>query len=221
MYPLGNFDPNAPVNPQILSKSQAFFKSLPVLAAGSIWRCYLHWTVSSMCMDYTDYNAEAKLENGLWVLKLENSPANNVPGHVPYAAHTYRRNSGAVGIALTGMDGDGVDEHNFGPDPVTVMGLTHLCAGAAALCRRYGINPLGMNSLAPYAWEPSVLTHAEAADRPGEPPQYAAYGPGSTMERWDLMTLTPLPSGVHPSSELATQSGDALRKLIATYWRAL
>ena len=169
------------------------------------------------------YNVEALIADNTWALQITHDPQDNVVGlnDRPMAAHTYKRNAGAVGIAITGMDGAGVGPHDFGSDPVTVMGLTHLCAAGAAVAAKYGISIAGLSSGTPYSGEPSILTHAEAAMRVGNPPQYAPYGPGSTMERWDLASLAPLPAGVSLTPQMAETCGNALRTLARAYKVAL
>lgn len=223
--PLGNFDPNAEVNPVIVAAAKKFASSLPTVPAGSLKRLYYHWTVAPMGMCFADYNVEALFANGKWQLKMTHDPRDNAPGldNNAVASHTYKRNTGAVGIAITGMDGAGVGVHNFGSDPVTVSGLTWLCAGAAALCHAYGIDVSGTSSGTPYGGEPNLLTHAEAANHPGSPQQYTPYGPPpiGTTERWDLASFAPLPSGVELTNDMATICGNALRKLTRTYKLAL
>jgi hypothetical protein len=219
--PLGAFDPHAPVNPKILAKARALRDALPIVPAGLLKRCYLHWTVAPLGMCFADYNGEARYENGEWVLTITHDPRDNAPGlndNAP-ASHTWLRNTGALGVAITGMDGPDVNPHDFGSDPVTVMGLTHLCAAAAAFCARYGIDTLGTSTDAPYADEPNIMTHAEAGDHVGSPAQYDAYGPASTFERWDLLCFSAVPQGVHFTD--ASICGNALRAMVHAYKAAL
>jgi hypothetical protein len=217
--PLGHFDPNAAANPAIVAKAKALLASLPSVPAGGLTRVYLHWTVGPLGMCFDDYNAEAVFVVGDWALKVTHNPQDNVSGFNdnPEASHTYMRNTGAVGIAITGMDG--ASTSNFGPDGVTWTGLQHLCAAAAAFCEKYGIDVAGTVASGPFAGEPTILTHAEAADHPGNPEVYAPYGPATTVERWDLDSFVPIPQGTPmPPSSVC---GNALRKLIRTYKIAL
>ena len=219
--PLGNFNPDADVIPEVLAAAKAFAATLPSVPAGDLKRGYFHWTVAPMGMCFADYNFEALIENGKWSLKMTHDPRDNAPGvdDNAVASHTYMRNTGAIGIAITGMDGAGVGIHNFGSDPVTVMGLTYLCAGMAAACYKYGIDVNGLSSGSPYGGEPNLLTHAEAANRPGNPKQYDNYF--VTGERWDLASFQPLPAGVDLTAEMATVCGNALRALTHKYKLAL
>jgi hypothetical protein len=221
--PLGHFNLNAPVDPKILAKAKALFESLPEIPSGLIARCYLHWTVGPLGMCFADYNAEALYTGSDWALKITHDPRDNAPGlnGNAEASHTYMRNTGAVGIAITGMDG--ADPNDFGPDGVTVTGLTHLCAAGAAFAKKYGIDTLGLSSGSPYGGEPNILTHAEAANRCGNPFQYSAYGPApiGDVERWDLSIFQPLPEGVALTNDMANTCGNALRQMTHAYKVAL
>jgi hypothetical protein len=223
--PLGHFNPEAPADAGILAKARALLAELPHANAGDIDRIYLHWSVAPMCDRFADYNVMI-LSNTGYYMAITHTPADNaVSTFAPesYAAHTYCRNEGAVGVCLSGMDG--ATETNFGPDPETVTGLTHLCAAAAAVALKYGVDVSGLSGPGPrgtYAGEHTILTHAEAANLPGEPGQYGPYGPPpGTSERWDLAVFTPLTNGAVLDKEMASMCGDALREVIRTYKIAL
>ncbi|GAC1311130.1 MAG: hypothetical protein NVSMB19_25500 [Vulcanimicrobiaceae bacterium] len=213
--PLGRFDAHADVIAGVLGKARGLYGRLPSVPAGAISRIYLHWTVGAMGACFDDYNVEALYRHDSWGLEITHDPADNATGvnDNPVASHTYMRNTGAIGVALTGMDGPDVGVHDFGCDPVTVMGLTHLCAAAAAVAKKYAIDVSGLSSGAPYGDEPTILTHAEAAMRVGVPPQYADY----RDERWDLGSFTPLPDGVALTPAMIATCGNALRALSRTY----
>jgi hypothetical protein len=217
--PLGHFDPAAQIDAKLLAAAYAFGEKLPAVPAGLIERCYLHWAVAPFGCTFGDYNAMANFAGGAWELQLTHDPRDNAPGlnNNAEASHTYMRNTGAVGIAIAGMDG--ASTHDFGPDGVTLAGLEYLCAGAAALAKAYGIDVAGTSTKAPYANEPTILTHAEAGDRVGSPAQYAAYGPRSSFERWDLLSFVPIPEGL--SFTDSSICGNALRARIHAYKVAL
>jgi hypothetical protein len=219
--PLGRFNASAPLDPKIIAAGKAFCESLPGVPSGLLKRIYLHWAVAPFGCTFADYNVMADCKGGAWLLKISHDPRDNAPGlnNNAEASHTYHRNTGAVGIALAGMDG--ATEEDFGPDGVTLAGLEYLCVGAAALASRYGIDVAGTTTESPYANEPTILTHAEAADRPGKPAQYEKYGPASTCERWDLASFVPLPHGVSVNGQTATECGNALRARIHAYKVAL
>jgi hypothetical protein len=115
----------------------------------------------------------------------------------------------------------GATTTNFGPEPVTKLMIEYLCAANAAVAKKYGIDLSGLSTHAPYTGEPTLLTHAEAADRVGSPQQYSAYGPGATSERWDLASLVALPQGVSLSDAMAKATGDAIRARSHLYKAAL
>jgi hypothetical protein len=217
--PLGNFKPNAAIVPGILDKAKSFYAKLPECTSGGLRYIYLHWTVGSMGECFDDYNVETPYANGDYYFAMTHSPLDNdATGSMQnYAAHTFHRNTGGIGVAITGMDGATVN--NFGDDGVTVTGLTYLCAAAAVVAAKYGIDVAGTKADGFYAGEHTVLTHAEAADLVGNPPQYEPYGPLNGATRWDLCSFVAVPEG--ESLPPAHVCGDALRSLIHSYKEAL
>lgn len=219
--PLGTFDVNAPVGPGALASARVLIATLPDCPAGSLDRIYDHWTVGHFDEDFSDYNVSVRFDGQHFHLDVTHDPSDNARGvnnNAP-AEHTYMRNTGAVGISVDAMVGAGV--HNFGPEPVTKMMIEYLCAANAAVAQKYGIDLGGTSTRAPYAGEPTLLTHAEAADHVGDPAQYAAYGPGATCERWDLTSLVALPPDVALSDVMAKTTGDAIRARSHLYKAAL
>ncbi len=220
--PLGSFDPGAPLDPDALAEGKAFAAKLPSVPAGSIDRIYAHWTVGHYGQDFSDYNGSVRFDTVTkkFSLDIVGDPRDNARGHTnPPHSHTFHRNTGAFGISTDDMIG--ANEHNFGPEPLTMMTLEFLCAGIAAAGKVYGIDANGTSVHSPYAGEPNVLTHAEAADRTGSPPQYAAYGPASTSERWDLASFVAFPAGLRATGDTAKACGDALRQRAHLYKVAL
>lgn len=211
MNPLGKFNTIAPVQRDVLLEAHDFITRLPTLRNGAITRIYGHWTVGHESMDFPDYNGSVEHDNGHFHLHIPHDPSDNgigVNNNTP-AAHTYRRNHGAFGIATDDMVFATTDD--FGPEPLTLLALEYLCAGIAAVARKYNVDITGLSYGGPYSGEPNFLTHAEAADRPGHPQQYPSYGPASTFERWDLASFTPVPPGVTFDPKWATVCGNALR----------
>jgi hypothetical protein len=219
--PLGNFKADAPIQVEVIEAAKAFKVLLPEITAGLITRMYCHWTVAGLCSEFSEYNAEAEYANGKHFLKMTHDPRDNAPGlnNNSPASHTWHRNTGAVGIAITGMDG--ATESNFGPDGITLAGLEYLCAGAAALASKYSIDVNGkvehgsthadnngnnVNTIG----EPTVLTHGECAVIDAYP-----------TERWDLGTFIALPLGISLTPAMRTECGSALRTRIHLYKLAL
>ncbi len=110
----------------------------------------------------------------------------------PYAAHTARRNSWSIGVAVAAMEG--ATPSDFGEYPITGEQVDALCAVAATLAAHYGIAPA------------SVRTHAEAALDDGY------FGDGEAA-RWDIARLQPSPAPLVPAE--ATLIGDVFRARIA------
>lgn len=219
--PLGNFNTSASIDQNALNAAKAFRSKLPAVPKGLLDRIYLHWAVEAYgCLD-GQYNLEIDLEGGKWGMFLTHNPQDNAPGmdDAAMASHTWHRNTGAIGIAISGMDGAG--EHDFGPDGVQVHELEYLCALAALACVTYEIDSQGTvqngavhsdnngNSVNTRG-EHNILTHGECA-------VIDAY-PG---ERWDLGSLVALPNGVELTPAMRSACGDALRARIHEYAAAL
>lgn len=220
--PLGEFNPLAPIDTLVLAQAKVLQVQLPDAPKGDISRIYLHWSVAKPCVDFPDYNVMVTIKDGHHELDITHDPRDNALSTFKpsYATHTYHRNKGAVGICLAGMDG--ATEQDYGPDPVTVAGLTYLCAAAAVVALKYGIDLSQFSEPGPvgaYANETVILTHAEAANRPGEPLQYENYFVSG--ERWDLGSFTAVPSGHTLTVVDITACGNALRKMAHNYKVAL
>lgn len=114
----------------------------------------------------------------------------------PYAQHTRRRNSFAVGISAMAMQD--ATPYDFGLYPLTERLVDGLSELAAKLCAFYAI-PVRADR---------VMTHAEAALHDG----YFGTAPD---ERWDLARFEARPEALRPSDALA--SGEKLRERIRRY----
>lgn len=216
--PVGDFNPEAPLLDDALNAAQAFKAKLPTIPSGGISRIYLHWAVESFGCTDGAYNFEVDLEGGQWVMVLTHDPRDNVAGldNNPEASHTWHRNTGAIGIAISGMDG--ATTTDFGPDGVQLHELEYLCALAALCAVTYGVDSNGTVPAPGFnhadnnganvntAGEHNILTHGECAIIDSYP-----------SERWDLGALHALPSGVSLTPAMRSQSGDALRERIHNY----
>ena len=211
--PLGDFNPAAQLDKTVFAKAKTLLESLPDAPTGSLSRVYLHWTGLPFGRTVDAYNGLADFRNGEWSLALKRDPRDNAGlTDTDAAAHTWRRNRGAVGVAVSGMSA--ATENDFGPDALTSAGLDHLCAAAAAFAYRYGINPLGTVER---SGEFNILTHAECARIDG-------YLCGFTSDpdcRWDLGSLVALPDGTSLTEVMVSQCGDALRHRVQAYAIAL
>lgn len=150
-------------------------------AAGSIDRIFLHWTAGHYEQMFGDYHYNITGDGLIYC------PVDSLTQTL---AHTWRQNSGAVGVALCCCyDGN---THCLGPEPPTEIQVETMAQVVAALCLGLGLPPTGGH----------VRTHAEQADMDG-------YGPATTCERWDLWYLG---DGQTPGS-----GGEILRGKAAWY----
>lgn len=219
------FAGTGPLDEGALAAARALLGQLPQIREGGIERIYLHWTVAPFGCVFRDYNAEVDLEGGRWVIRLTHDPIDNATGDGE-ANHTFRRNTGAVGISIAGMDH--ATFSNFGPDPVQMHEMEYLCAAAAAFARKYSIQS---NSPAPAKYpgggrpdrERTIMTHAEAAlmtPGDGDYPHYYCFKDGGDPDcRWDLATTNA--QGHQPTEAEAFAQADALRARIRQYKVAL
>lgn len=164
-------------------------------AKGSINHLYLHWTAGNYGQAYDDYHINID-KNGE-VYQTCSSLTEKKP-------HTWRRNSGAVGIALCGACGavyGGAGNLSFGSAPPTTAQLRSMAWVIAFLCMALGL------AIA----YPVVMTHGEAAMADG-------YGPGSgdPETRWDLLWAPDV-----EEKERFRQGGVMLRQLAQVYAQRL
>lgn len=173
----------------------------PSFPPGRIDAVYLHWSGGDYSTVYSSYHFCVALDGDGAGVEQTNDLRKNMRDLKPeddYAAHTYRRNAFAAGIACMGMQDAAPDD--FGRYPLTEALIDGLCRVAAALVKSYRI-PLDPQH---------VLTHAEAAIIDGY------FGAGDE-ERWDIARLTPEARALVPADAHAT--GDELRRRIGAHLR--
>lgn len=157
-----------------LDEGRKFLAALPAItqAGGFIDHIPLHWAVETYTMGDKAYNGVVRLgSDKAWHLVLETDPNLNstIPEQPGYAEHTWKRNGHGFGLAVEAMLG--ATPSNFGLFPIQQHQIEMLCAGAAAVAAKYGIQCMD---------DRCVYTHAEAAILDGY------FG-----ERWDLARLAP------------------------------
>ena len=150
-------------------------ESIKEMATGQIDKIYLHWAAGRYGQFFDDYHINID-EDGSFFISCDN--------FTELKAHTWHRNTGAIGIALACCYGG--TSNNLGDYPPTALQIEAIAQVVATLCSAYGIE----------CTKDNVMTHAEAANLDG-------YGPNSTWERWDLWFLS---NGATPGS-----GGDILR----------
>jgi hypothetical protein len=164
-------------------------------APGRIEHIYTHWSGYDYASVFPAYNYCITLTRSGAIVVETNDPRNNMRDvyageGAPYAAHTYQRNSFAIGIAMMGMQD--ASPQDFGAYPLTVELVDALCSVGARLAAFYGI-PIDADR---------VMSHAEAALRDG-------YFGQSEDERWDIARLVP---DARPlTSQDALDTGEELR----------
>lgn len=148
--------------PPLITLSEVL--DLAHVAKGSIHHIYLHWTAGRYHQFFDDYHLNIDADGQIY---------QTCDLLTDKKAHTYQRNSGAIGIALCcGYDASwNGNLPYFGSCPPNYVQLYAMATVVAILCQGLGL-PISSDV---------VLTHGEAASLDG-------YGPGSgdPETRWDL-----------------------------------
>lgn len=146
-------------------------------AVGEIDYIYGHWTAGKYVpnhIDLSDYHILC-LEDGSYLYRED---------FTERLAHTWKRNSRAIGIAFAGCFR--ATSNNLGEYAPTEAQIYAMAAAVRVMCDELGL-PIS-----------AFLTHAEAADLDD-------YGPATSCERWDLWRLS--------DNEENGTGGDRIREL--------
>lgn len=131
-------------------------------------KIYLHWTAGRYEADFDDYHI---CITGTGKIVLMDQLTETLP-------HTWRRNSGAIGVALDCAYG--ATSEDLGSYPPTAAQIEAMAQVVAALADGLWLT----------IDRDRVLTHAEAADNIDSLlPEGDEYGPCNGCERWDLQYL--------------------------------
>lgn len=165
------------------------------LPAGRIDRIYTHWSAHDYVRVFPAYHfCIASTPDGILIVNThdvrENMRDVSLDPQAPYAAHTRRRNSYAVGMSIMAMEGS--TPQDFGAFPMLEDAIDALCRTAARIAKFYGV-PLDADH---------VMSHAEAALHDGY------FGTGDD-QRWDIARLQPKAAALEPIDALTT--GEELR----------
>jgi len=144
-------------------------------------KIYLHWSAGHYGQFYADYHLNIDADGSIYATSDDLSEVK---------AHTWRRNTGSIGIAMACCAG--ATSNDLGDEPPTEMQIECLAQMITVLCSCMEIPLDGAH----------VMTHAEAANLDD-------YGPDTTWERWDLWFLK---NGDEPGS-----GGDIIRGKAAWY----
>ncbi len=146
------------MNKATLAELQAMAEN----AVGQIDRIFLHWTAGHYQQTFADYHINIDADGGIYL---------SIHDLTEPKAHTWRQNTGAIGIAI--MCCAFADTNNLGNEPPTQVQVETLAQVVAVLCQVLRLS----------CDHDHVRTHAEQADIDG-------YGPATTCERWDLWFLS-------------------------------
>ena len=154
-------------------------------------KIYLHWTAGHYGQYYlNDYHIAIDADGSIYV----DHDFDEV------LAHTYHRNSGAVGITLACCVGATSDD--LGSEPPTNAQIEAMTQVIVAVADGLWLT-IDKNH---------VLTHGEAADNEDGIYPHDPYGPKSTCERWDLEYLgTGESPSFNPYATDGSRGGDVLR----------
>lgn len=131
-------------------------------------KIYLHWTAGHYHQKFDDYHVNIDQDGRIFVSTDDLSDV---------LAHTWRRNSGSVGITLDCCAG--ATSEDLGDEPPTAKQIE-----AMAKCIQVVADALWLTIDMKH-----VMTHGEAADNVDGLNAHEDYGPQSTVERWDLQFL--------------------------------
>ena len=145
-------------------------------------KIYLHWTAGHYRQKFDDYHVNIDKDGRIFVSTDDLSEV---------LAHTWRRNSGSVGITLDCCAGATSDD--LGSEPPTLKQIESM-----AQCIQVVADALWLTIDIKH-----VMTHGEAADNVDGLNTHEDYGPQSTVERWDLQFL-----GTDESPEYTTDYDD-------------
>ena len=174
-----------------LASMAADAKNALYAKAGGTPTIYLHWSAGHYNQTFDDYHINIK-GNGDIVASTDDLSET--------LAHTYHRNTGAIGISLS--CGYGANTENLGDEPPTEAQIENMAYAVAVLCYVLDI----------HIDKEHVMTHGEAADNEDGRCPHEPYGPRTTCERWDLEYLgTEESPSFHPWADDGSRGGDVIR----------
>lgn len=153
-------------------------------------KVYMHWTAGHYETFFDDYHVSIDDAGRIYL----NGSLSDI------LAHTYHRNSGAVGITLNACVG--ATSSNLGAEAPTAAQIEAMAQAVCAICDGLWLT----------IDKAHVMTHGEAADNEDGIEPHEAYGPKTTCERWDLEYLgTDESPAFSPWATDGSRGGDVLR----------
>ena len=140
-------------------------------AADSVGRSvkvYLHWSAGHYGQFFDDYHINIDKDGSIYSSTDDLSEV---------LAHTYHRNTGAVGVSMACCAG--ATSNDLGDESPTTAQIDAMAKVVMVLCDEFGLE---IN-------KDNVMTHGEAADNIDGIEASEPYGCQSTCERWDLQYL--------------------------------
>lgn len=152
---------------------------------------FLHWSASRYDQKFEDYHINIDGEGRCWVSTDDFSEV---------LAHTWKRNTGSVGISL--CCAYNATTNDLGEYPPTEKQIEMMAQVVAVVAKALWL------TIDKY----HVMTHSEAADNYDGLNVHEDYGAFSTAERWDNLFLGTAESPSMPSSyDDPTNGGNVLR----------
>lgn len=181
------------MNDKTYNQLQALGKA----ARGRIDRIYLHWTGGQYTTNYIERADYHICILGDGTIEIECDDLAEV------RAHTWHRNTGAIGIAICccfGADANSGRDADFGSYPPTPEQITAMAEVVAVLSLDLGV-PIDKST---------IMTHCEAAAIDG-------YGPGSgdRETRWDLWYID------DPGTKEKMQPGGNVIRGLANWFKTM
>lgn len=160
-------------------------------------KIYLHWSAGRYNSKFEDYHVNIDGDGRIFL---------SVEDLSEVLAHTWKRNTGSVGVSLCCAYGaTSSDLGEYAPTAAQIETMSRVgCVLADAL-------DLTID-------KKRILTHGEAADNEDGIWCHEEYGPKSTCERWDLEYLgTDESPRFNPWATDGSRGGDVLRGKMAWY----
>ena len=153
-------------------------------------KVYMHWTAGHYETFFDDYHVSIDDAGRIYL----NGNLSDI------LAHTYHRNSGAVGITLNACVG--ATSSDLGAEAPTAAQIEAMAQAVCAICDGLWLT----------IDKDHVMTHGEAADNEDGIEASEEYGPKTTCERWDLEYLgTDESPAFSPWATDGSRGGDILR----------